>query len=135
MTWMNPRKDTDVPNLPSAESIARQLRDIEATRAALDAREAKLQGDLAARVSLPPEPERGAVIEFNVQHAENGTIYKYVAFRSNRPGASWHTTSKSRPGPYTWDAMLDLMASDVAVKSGARTLEFFQYKRKGEWVR
>lgn len=119
----------------SRESIDRQLRDLAAAEAELVARREALEGAREAILALPSEPERGTVIEFNVQHDAGGIVYKYVAFRSNRQGASWHVTSPRFPGPYTWDAMLDLMSRDVAVKSGARTLEFFQYKRKGEWVR
>lgn len=127
-----PRKATD---MKSPERIQRELREIDRAAELLEARRASLLGEAEKIAALPDEPVRNTVISFNVQHDPHGIVYKYVAFRSNRNGASWHTTSKSRSGPYTWGDMLNLMMSDVSVKTGARTLEFFQYDDSGQWVR
>lgn len=131
--FITTRKDTDMAHTPA--HLARELRRIERDEELLAARKAELQAQMDFRKSLPDEPDVDTVIRFTVQHDNPGIVYTYVAFRSRRQGASWHTTSKSRPGPYTWDDMLTLMMLDVSVKAGARTLEFFEFDGKGKWVR
>lgn len=128
------RKGTDMPS-KTATQIALELRAIEDEEAKLLARKEALLGALEKRAALPAEPPDDSIIKFQLQYGTGGISYTVVAFRSRRNGAHWHTTLTRRPGPYTWDDMLSLMQDDVGVKAGARSLEFFLYKPKGEWVR
>lgn len=119
------RKDTDMRDIASINREAESLRE------RLEYLEAQKEKVLA----LPKEPKRGTVIKFHLQYDPHGIVYDVVAFRSNRQGASWHTTLTRRPGPHTWEDLLEIMMSDYSVKTEARTLEFFEFTGKGTWVR
>lgn len=129
-----PRKDADTTMKSQAE-LARELRLLTEQEELIAARKAEVLRQSELRAALPEEPPVDSVIKFRIQHVVGGVVYTYVAFRSNRNGASWHTTSKTRSGPYSWDDMLNLMGEDAGVKTGASTLEFYLFDGTGKWVR
>lgn len=117
-------------------TIENELIRIASEEEVLAVRKAVLLAEKEARLSLPSEPNEDAVIKFTIQHEVNGISYTVIAFRSRRnAGAQWYTTHNSFPGPYTWDALLDIMQKDVGVAVGGRSLEFFLYDLAGRWVR
>lgn len=129
------RKDADTMAPKKLSDIENELRALESQAETLAARRAELERQKDARLALPAEPDLDAVIKFRVQHDPHGIVYTYIATRTRRNGAQWFTTSRTHPGPYTWDAILDLMQKDVGVKTGAATLEFFEFSGEGKWVR
>jgi len=128
------RKDADTMAKKLSE-IENELRVLANQEEVLAARKAELQRLKDARLALPQEPDLDAVIKFRVQFDPHGITYSFVATRTRRNGAQWYTTSSQYPGPYTWDALLELMQRDIGVKTGGATLEFFLYEDAGKWVR
>lgn len=116
-------------------TIENELLRIASEEEVLAIRKAELLAEKDARLSLPSEPSDDSIIKFMIQHDVNGITYAVVAFRSRRNGAQWYTTHNSFPGPYTWDALLDIMQKDVGVAVGGRSLEFFLFDMGGRWVR
>lgn len=130
-----PRKDAD---MKTAAQIERELQALATQRETLAAREAELLRQQEARAALPTEPDVHSVIKFRVQFDAHSVVYTFIATRTNRnSSAQWFTTGTNpkHKGPLTWDELLDLMRSDVGVKTEATSLEFFLFDDSGKWVR